>query len=136
LEWRTTPLTYYAPEGPLGELFFLLHQEAGPKSVAVLGLGVGTTAAYAREADTFTFFEIDPLVEEIARDTTLFTYLADATGATNVVLGDARLTMADQPDASFNLLVVDAFSSDAIPVHLVTREAMQMYFRKIGRAHV
>ena len=131
LEWRTTPLTYYAPEGPLGELFFLLHQEAGPKSVAVLGLGVGTTAAYAREEDTFTFFEIDPLVEEIARDTTLFTYLADATGATNVVLGDARLTMADQPDASFNLLVVDAFSSDAIPVHLVTREAMQMYFRKL-----
>lgn len=132
MEWRSTPLTYYAPEGPLGELFFVMHQEAGAKNVGVLGLGVGTTAAYAREADTFTFFEIDPLVEEIARDTSLFTYLTDAAGTTEVVLGDARLTMSRQPDSRFDLLVVDAFSSDAIPVHLVTREAMEMYFSKLG----
>lgn len=131
MEWRSTPLTYYAPEGPLGELFFVMHQEEGAKHVGVLGLGVGTTAAYAREADTFTFFEIDPLVEEIARDTSLFTYLADAAGTTEVVLGDARLTMSRQPDSRFDLLVVDAFSSDAIPVHLVTREAMEMYFSKL-----
>lgn len=132
LEWRTTPLTYYAPEGPLGELFFRVNQTPTPKQVGVLGLGVGTTAAYSHEEDRFTFFEIDPTVERLARDTTFFTFLADAAGEVEVVLGDARLTMAQQPDGRFDLLVVDAFSSDAIPVHLLTREAVELYVRKLA----
>ena len=130
-EWRSTPISYYAPEGPMGEVFFLLHQDAGPKNVGVLGLGVGTTAAYTRAGDTLTFFEIDPAVERIARDTTYFSYISGAAGNVGVVLGDARLTIADQPDGHFDLLVMDAFSSDAIPVHLITREALELYFRKL-----
>jgi hypothetical protein len=129
---RGTPLTYYALEGPLGELFFATFSRATPARVGVVGLGAGTTAAYARAGDAFTFYELDPTVERMARDTTLFTYLHDAPVPTPVVLGDGRLSLAREPAGRFDLLVLDAFSSDAIPVHLATREAVALYVSRLA----
>jgi spermidine synthase len=99
--------------------------EARPKaSIAAVGLGAGTVAAYEQSGQTMTFFEIDPLVVRVATDPQLFTYLADAPTRPAIVLGDARLSIRDTPSGSFDLLILDAFSSDAIPTHLVTLEAL------------
>jgi hypothetical protein len=128
---RRAPLSYYARSGPAGELFAGLP--AGRRAhVGVIGLGAGALAAYGRAGEQWTFFELDPAVERIARDTLLFTYLADSPAAIRVVLGDGRLSLAGEPDGSLDLLVLDAFSSDAIPTHLLTREAMGLYFRKLA----
>jgi hypothetical protein len=88
-------------------------------------------ACYNKPGQQLTFYEIDPLVERIARNTKLFTYLRDCPGETNVVLGDARLSLANAPDKGYGVIVTDAFSSDAIPVHLMTREAIDLYFQKL-----
>ena len=104
------------------------------KRVGLVGLGAGTLAAFARPNSHFTFYEIDPVVEAIAEDPNLFTYLADARaiGATiRTRIGDARLTLDTEPDHELDLLVIDAFSSAAIPVHLLTREALTLYLDKI-----
>jgi spermidine synthase len=100
----------------------------------VVGLGAGALAAYAAPGERWTFFEIDPAVIAIARDPRLFTYLADALrrGAVRVVAGDARVSLAAVADGSFDLLVLDAFSSDSIPAHLLTREALALYLRKLA----
>jgi spermidine synthase len=100
--------------------------------VGVVGLGAGGLAAYSGPGERWTFFEIDPAVVDIARDRGLFTYLADTPATIDVVLGDARRTLTDQPDAEFGLLVLDAFSSDAVPAHLLTREALELYLRKLS----
>jgi hypothetical protein len=99
--------------------------------VGLIGLGSGALAAYGRPGDRYTFFEIDPAVAHIASDPSLFTYLSDSEASTEIVLGDGRLSLA-RSDATFDLLVLDAFSSDAIPVHLLTREAFQEYLRHTG----
>jgi Tfp pilus assembly protein PilF len=99
--------------------------------VGILGLGVGTIAAYAEPGEQFTFYEIDPAVERIARNTNYFTYLADCPGKTEVILGDARLSLVHGPARQFDLLVVDVFSSDTVPVHLMTREALDIYFDRL-----
>ncbi len=129
---RTIPLTYYHPAGPLGEAFTALHLMSPRVTVAAIGLGVGSVAAYARVGDTWTIYEIDPVVEEMARDSALFTYLADAPIDIPVVIGDGRLSIAREPDAAFDLIIVDAFTSDAVPVHLLTREALELYVRKLA----
>jgi spermidine synthase len=98
----------------------------------VVGLGVGSLAAYGMTGHQFTFFEIDPLVEQIARDSRYFHYLEDCRADWRVVLGDARLSLAGEADASFNLIVLDAFSGDAIPMHLLTREALRIYLAKLA----
>ena len=98
----------------------------------MVGLGTGATACYAGQGQDWTFYEIDPTVERIARDERLFTFLADCAPEANVVIGDARLSLQAAPDASFDLLILDAFSSDAIPVHLLTAEAFAMYRRKVS----
>jgi hypothetical protein len=98
----------------------------------VVGLGVGTLAAYAEPGERWTFFEIDPAIVHIAREGGLFTYLADALGEVSIVLGDGRLSLAVVPDGTFGLLVLDAFSSDAVPAHLLTREALALYVRKLA----
>ena len=99
--------------------------------VGVAGLGVGTLAAFQPPGARWTFFEIDPTVIDIARTPSLFTYLADAPGTIDYVVGDARLTIAAEPDGSFGMLILDAFSSDAVPTHLLTREAMTLYLSKL-----
>jgi SAM-dependent methyltransferase len=97
--------------------------------VGVIGLGAGSLAAYARPGDVFRFYEINPLVEKLAWNE--FTFLADCRGAVDVVLGDGRLSLERDPARRYHLLVVDAFSGDAIPVHLLTREAIELYFRHL-----
>ena len=124
------PTTYYHSTGPIGQVFEALPEEVTSRP-AVVGLGTGTMACYNQPGQRMTFYEIDPLIEDVARNENLFTYLRDCPGENEVVLGDARLSMADAPDGEYGVIVADAFSSDAIPVHLMTREAMDLYFDKL-----
>jgi hypothetical protein len=126
-----TPLTYYHRAGPLGALFSARPWSDSITHVGVVGLGVGSTLAYARENSHWTFYEIDPLVAQIASNTNYFHFLSRAPTRARIVLGDARLSIGREPLASLDLLLVDAFSSDAIPVHLVTKEALDLYRRRL-----
>jgi hypothetical protein len=132
---RHEPLAYYHRRGPFGQAFSALPA-ASRVRVAVVGLGAGALASYARSWQHWTFFEIDPAVERIARDTRWFSYLSDCGERCSVVLGDARLSLARAPERAFDLLVLDAFSSDAIPVHLVTSEAFALYFSRLSEGGV
>src|SRR5438552_2603431 len=132
---RGEPLSYYAREGPIGRLFAELDRRSTTRRSAVIGLGTGTLAAYARPGDAITFYEIDPLVRDIAFDRRYFTYLSNAAArgvSVRMEMGDARIRMEavrkERPGEHYDLIVVDAFSSDAIPVHLLTREALRLYF--------
>ncbi len=128
---RGEPLAYYHPSGPAGEIFEHFHESAAPRAFGIVGLGAGSLCAYARAGEEWVFYEIDPAVERIARDPAYFTFWRDCSAERrSVVRGDARLRLADAPDRRYGMLVVDAFSSDAIPVHLVTREALALYRRK------
>lgn len=118
------PYTYYAASGPLGDVFAWLDAARPNASIAVVGLGAGTIAAYEQPGQALTFFEIDPLVVRVATDPHFFTYLSDAPSTPAIVLGDARLSLRSAASGSFDLLVLDAFSSDAIPAHLLTLEAL------------
>ena len=131
-ERRREPLTYYLQRGPLGQIFSATAGLEGRRRVAVVGLGTGTTAAYARPGEEWTFYEIDPGIERIARDTAYFSYLTDALAPARIVLGDARLSLAADARREYDLIVLDAFSSDAIPVHLVTREALETYLARLA----
>lgn len=126
------PLAYYHPEGPLGSLFSARAWRPGPWRVAAIGLGAGATAAYARPGETWTFYEIDPLVARIAADSRYFHFLSGAAVPPRVVLGDARLSLEREPARNFDVVLVDAFSSDAIPVHLLTREALALYRSRLA----
>ena len=120
------PLMYYAPLSPLSRAVRLQHDGA---RIAADGLAPGSLAYYVKPGQTIRFYEIDPIIEPLARR--WFTFLADCRGTIEVRLGDARLTLRDEPDAALDLLMVDAFSSDAIPVHLITVEAIQLYLTKL-----
>lgn len=122
------PLAYYARPGPAGQMFALTPPRP---SVAVVGLGTGALACYRRPGETWTFFEIDGAVERIARDGRYFHYLSACKAGTKVILGDGRLLLGAARDRSFDLIVVDAFSSDSIPMHLLTRQALALYLRKL-----
>jgi hypothetical protein len=128
---RLKPLSYYHPDGPLGQLFVRLGKASLTRHVAVVGLGTGTIACYERPGDHWTFFEINPADIAIAENPSLFTFLRDCPGQTDIVLGDARLSLMGQPNHSFGMIVLDAFTSDSIPVHLMTRDAMQLYLNKL-----
>ena len=127
--WRE-PLTYFHRDGPLGHLFSALG--ARPRAIGVVGLGAGTVACYRQPGQRWTFYEIDPLVERIARDQRYFHYLAECAPDAAIRSGDARLTLQDAAPASYDLLILDAFSSDAIPMHLMTREALALYLDKLA----
>ena len=128
-----TPLTYYHPDGPIGTIMGPEPAERKTRTdrVAVVGLGSGALAAYARPGEHWTFYEIDPSVVRIATNPNYFTYLREARGTVDIVLGDARRKLAEEPDGSFDMILLDAFSSDAIPVHLLTAEALELYDRKL-----
>ncbi len=130
------PLTYYGLRGPLGDIVGAARLARRPLAIGVVGLGTGSVACYARPGDRFTFYEIDPLVVTLARDEGLFTYLANCTPDAPIVLGDARLALARDSAARYDVLILDAFSSDAIPVHLLTREAMQLYLSRLSPSGV
>ncbi len=118
-----TATSYYHPHGPLGDVFALKPPNA---SVGVVGLGAGGLAAYGDPGDRFHFYEIDPAVVEIAQDDSLFTYLRETDAAIEIEVVDGRLGV-NRSDAKFDILVLDAFSSDAVPVHLLTLEAVSGY---------
>ena len=120
---RHEPGSYYARTGPMGDVFAQLDAHA-PMDVRVVGLGAGSLAAYERPGDDFRFYEIDPLIARVAEDPALFTFLQDAQGSTSIRIGDGRLLVADDPDASADLVILDAFTSDAVPVHLITAEGL------------
>ena len=132
---RREPSTYFTRSGPIGQVF----EAIGPRldqpgaQVAIVGLGAGTLASYARPGQNWTFYEIDPVVERIARDPRFFTYLRDCQAeVVDIVLGDARFRAARAPDHAYRLIVLDAFSSDAVPVHLLSREAIRLYRAKLA----
>ncbi len=126
---RDVPTTYYGVDSGVG-LALRSCCEGRAKKVGVVGLGVGTLAAYGRAGDRFRFYEINPLVEPIARN--LFTYLRDSGAAVTVVNGDGRMSLSREAPQGFDVLAVDAFTGDAIPLHLLTREAMEVYRRQLA----
>ena len=124
---RRLPTAYYSPDSGIG--LVLRDRAEGGLRIGVVGLGVGTIAAYGLPGDTIRFYEINPEVERLARK--YFTYLADSAAAIDVVLGDARLSMEYQEPQGYDVLALDAFSSDAVPVHLLTVEAFEIYLRHL-----
>lgn len=129
---RLEPRTYFTRSGPVGDLFRIRRgKPAG--DVAVVGLGIGTLAAYAKPGEIWTFYELDPTVVRIARDPAYFTYLAGSQAASQeFVTGDARVRIREAGDRRFSLIVLDAFSADAVPVHLISREAIRLYLSKLA----
>jgi len=132
-EYRREPTTYYARDSGVG-LAMAYCCEGRPRRVGVIGLGAGTMAAYGRDGDTMRFYEINPLVEGIARN--LFSYLRESRARVTVVEGDARVSLGREAPQGFDVLVVDAFSGDAIPVHLLTLEALREYRRHMATGGV
>ena len=130
LEWRCRPSLYYAPVTPIGEAVIVTQNRNANAVIGVVGEGSGSMAAYKRAGDQLTFFEIDPMVDRWARDPARFSYIPDcADGPVRTVIGDARLTLRNEPSGSYDLLLVDAFSSDAVPTHMLTVEAIREYLR-------
>lgn len=128
---RRDALTYY---GPAGIALRGSGDQMHPRNVAVIGLGVATLASYAERGQSYVFYEIDPAVAEIAANPTYFTFLRDARArgaSARVIFGDGRLTIADAKPKSYDVIVLDAFSSDSIPVHLLTRQALRLYLSKL-----
>jgi len=125
--WQERGLAYYSPES--GAALTLKQLGDSPAKVGIIGLGVGTLATYARPGDLFRFYEINSLVEEVARKQ--FFYLSKSRGKIEVVLGDGRISLEREPDQNYDLLAVDAFSGESIPAHLLTVEAMRLYFRHL-----
>jgi spermidine synthase len=125
------PTSYYDRTGPMGQLLAALPDRSVANRAAVVGLGAGTMACLSRPGDRWTFFEIDPTVVKLAQDKNLFTYLRDCGGDFDVQVGDGRLSLERRANGEFGLIALDAFSSDAIPVHLLTREALDVYLSKL-----
>ncbi|MBC7673206.1 MAG: fused MFS/spermidine synthase, partial [Polaromonas sp.] len=123
---RNIPTSYYYPEGPLG---WVVAHAPDNAAIGVVGLGAGSLAPLARAGQSLTFYEIDPLVEAMARRD--FTFLSDSKAAVRVAIGDGRRLIASEPDDHFDVLVLDAFSGDAIPTHLLTEEAISLYLHKL-----
>ena len=132
---RPEQLLYYWNGSGIAQVFDAVRaQRQGPIRYAVIGLGTGSLACRAEPQDAVDYYEIDPAIVRIARDPALFSFLAECRPDVPIILGDARLTLAQASDAAYDLIIVDAFSSDAIPIHLLTREAMAIYLAKL-KAH-
>lgn len=130
---RALPTTYYGEGSGVGRAIAALRERRpGAQRVGLVGLGVGTLAAYGRAGDAYRFYELDPQVLRVARSH--FTYLADSRARIETVLGDARVSLEREAPQRLDLLAIDAFSGDSIPVHLLTREAMQVYLRHLAPA--
>jgi hypothetical protein len=134
------PLAYYTKSGPAGSILRAMEAKTSFGSTgdlvkpawAVVGLGAGAMACYLQPGESLTFYEIDPAVQRIASDPQYFTYLSQCAPRAPIVIGDARLKLRDSADRSYDLIVLDAFSGDAIPMHLMTREALALYLRKLA----
>ena len=132
-ELQQQPLSYFHREGPLGQIFKAFNSNIASPNVAVVGLGTGSMACYSLPDQHWTFYEINPAVISIAQTAEYFTYLhLCAAVSTKIVLGDARLQLQNAPDQHYGLIVLDAFNSDAIPLHLMTQEAVALYTSKLA----
>lgn len=133
----TSPTTYYHPNSPMARSIEIVREsvsaKGGTSRFGVIGLGSGSLSCHARKGEQWRFFEIDPVMVRLATDPDNFSYLANCQpNPPDIVIGDARLTLAKEKDASFDLLIVDAFSSDAVPIHLMTAEALRLYLDKVA----
>ena len=128
---RRLPTAYYYPSGPVGQLFEAVNADRSLRRVGVIGLGSGALSCYRQDGQSWVFYEIDPAVTALARDLRYFHHLAECAPGAEVVHGDARLSLESEPDGHFDMLISDAFSSDSIPVHLVTREALRLFVDKL-----
>ena len=126
------PLSYFSRSSPIGQIFEAFSTTEKLREVGIAGLGAGTMACYETPGEEFTFYEIDPVVVRIARDPRYFTFLRDCAPQAHVVLGDARISLKNAPDHHYGMFVVDVFGGDSIPVHLLTREAVQLYLAKLN----
>ncbi len=125
------PLSYYGRQGPVGQIFGSLAQRR-LRSIAVVGLGTGSLASYATANQSWTFYELDPVIVRLAGPTGYFSYLRECLASPKVVVGDARWSLARATTARYDVLIIDAFNSDAIPVHLLTREALGVYLSRLA----
>ncbi|MDE0422905.1 MAG: fused MFS/spermidine synthase [Gammaproteobacteria bacterium] len=126
------PTTYHTPASPVARTFAATQALTEHQRVGIVGLGSGAMAYYRRESDRWRYFEIDPLVVWLAVESGYFQMIPRHDPDPTIIVGDARLTLAEEPDRSFDLLIMEAFSSDAIPTHLLTREAVALYLRKLA----
>ena len=130
---QTEPVSYFHRDGPVGQIFSAYNSNSPSRNIAIVGLGIGSMACYSLPDQNWTFYEINPAVISIAQNTSHFTYLDKcAVGPMKIILGDARLKLQDAPDNHYGLIVLDAFNSDAVPVHLLTREAIALYTSKLA----
>ena len=129
---RLEPTTYYHRDSPLGQLISALGAGGKLKRIAAVGMGTGTVACYREPGRQFTFYEIDPVVVRLARDTRWFSFLAECAPDAQIIVGDGRLSLKSAADGAYDLIVVDTFSSDSIPVHMITREALALYLHKLA----
>lgn len=136
-EFACMPTLYYAPSTPIGQATQTLQRRGGSVNIGVVGQGAGAMAGYKRGSDKLTFFEIDPMVDRLSRDPHWFTYIDGCAqnegpgGPVRTVLGDARLTLQREPAGTYDFLLIDAFSSDAVPTHLLTQEAIEGYLKLV-----
>jgi hypothetical protein len=130
-KYETLKLSYYSDYSPLADIFAKLKKRKDNQKIAVLGLGVGVTACYTQKNRSFDFFEIDKDIADIAENPQYFTYLKNCGSPYQIILGDARLTMNDQTNNIYDVIILDAFSSDNIPAHLLTTEAIKIYLKKL-----
>ncbi len=126
-----TPLTYFSQQGPIGQLFSVFNKVNDNWDIGIVGLGAGTLTCYTKTQQQWAFYELDPHVIEIASNPKYFTYISQCNPKMRMVPGDARLSLEKETDHKFDLFVIDAFSSDSIPTHLLTQEAIKLYFNKI-----
>jgi spermidine synthase len=129
---RTESLSYFHKAGPIGQVFASVPVASSTPEVGVVGLGVGSLASYAGPSQRWVFYEIDPAVERVARDPAFFTYMRECGARCEVVIGDARISLGRARPGQFGLIILDAFSSDAIPIHLLTREALAVYLSRLA----
>jgi hypothetical protein len=126
-------ISYYHKEGPVGHLFDVYNAKSPNRPVAVAGLGSGTLATYSAPGQQFDFYDIDPAAVRIASDPRFFTFLSHCTrGSYRVILGDARLRLREAPDSHYGVIILDAFSSDSVPAHLLTSQALDLYLSKLA----
>jgi hypothetical protein len=130
---RPEPITYYHKDGGIGQAISAVRERKGaPLRVAVIGVGSGTLTCAAKPGESWKFFEIDQTMVDTASDPKYFSYIQNCAPDFKPVIGDARLTFAKEPDGVYDLIIVDAYSSDAIPIHLATEEAMKIYKDKLA----
>lgn len=129
---RREPLAYYHRTSPLGQFFSAMEESGRLKKVALVGLGSGGISCYSRPGQQWTYYEIDPVVARIAQDPRYFTFLKDSEAEIKVVLGDGRLSIQEAPDGAYDLFIMDAYNSDSLPAHLLSREALRLYLRKLA----